>query len=147
MCELPFVYCYLLSLNNCPHESLPSNLVISHRFCSSDSSLSTDAYSPIHLTPIIFVWIENIRNTCVSTGNSSSPEAKPRWKDGRGFNSDQRPLLNPLNRLLNFWSDQMNSRSRLELERLPALAEATCIRHIGHRLMIPYTGREWARWG
>ena len=80
------------------------------------------------------------RNTCVSTGNSSSSEAKPRWKDGRGFNSAQGPLLIPLNRLLNFWSDQMNSRSRLELERLPALSEATCIRYIGHRLMIPYTG-------
>ena len=43
------------------------------------------------------------RNTCVSTGNSSSSEAKPRWKVGRGFNSAQRPLLIPLNRLLNFW--------------------------------------------
>ena len=37
-------------------------------------------------------------------------------------------------------TDQMNSRSRLELERLPALSEATRIRYIGHRLMIPYTG-------
>ena len=55
-----------------------------------------------------------IRNTCVSTGNSSSSEAKPRWKDGRGFNSAQRPLLIPLNRLLNFWSgsDEFEKQAR-----------------------------------
>ena len=54
------------------------------------------------------------RNTCVSTGNSSSSEAKPRWKDGRGFNSAQRPLLIPLNRLLNFWSgsDEFEKQAR-----------------------------------
>ena len=61
----------------------------------------------------MITWIEG-RNTCVSTGNSSSSEAKPRWKDGRGFNSAQGPLLIPLNRLLNFWfwSDEFEKQAR-----------------------------------
>ena len=48
------------------------------------------------------------------TGNSSSSEAKPRWKDSRGFNSAQRPFLIPLNRLLNFWfwSDEFEKQAR-----------------------------------
>ena len=64
---------------------------------------------------LIFIeFIFKIRNTCVSTGNNSSSEAKPRWKDGRGFNPAQRPLLIPLNRLLNFWywSDEFEKQAR-----------------------------------
>ena len=63
-------------------------------------------------------WANNIqccfRNTCVSTGNSCSSEAKPQWKVGRGFNSVQRLLLIPLNRLLNFWSgsDEFEKQAR-----------------------------------
>ena len=67
---------------------------------------------------VVSHWLNDIqtnkRNACVSTGNSSSSEAKLRWKDGRGFNSAQRPLLIPLNRLLNFWcwSDEFLKQAR-----------------------------------
>ena len=80
------------------------------------------------------------RSTCVSSGNSSSSEAKPRWKDGRGFNSAQGPLLIPLNRLLNFWfwSDEFEKQARTR--KVTSTVRGSCIRYIGHRLMIPYTG-------
>ena len=84
-------------------------------------------------------------NTCVLIWNSSSPEAKPRWKFGV-----VRSLLSPIFRTTqlaveSFWSlrylwSSLDSISTQKLIDSSALLEATCIRYIGHRLMISYRG-------
>ena len=78
------------------------------------------------------------KNTCVLILNSRSSEAKPRRKDGASSIPHQGHFQELLNWLLNFWfwSDEFEKRSKANW--LSALSEATCIRHIGHRLMILY---------
>ena len=74
--------------------------------------------------------------------NSSSLEAKPGWKAWRGFDSRWKPLLGKPQLAVEFflYLIRMNSRSSWKLIDNSALSEATCIRYIGHQLMIPYTG-------
>ena len=87
-----------------------------------------------------------MKNTFVPIGTIEF-QAKSWWKSWRGFD----PLkfiviLKQAKELLNCQIGQVLEADQNYLVAV-ALSEAICILSKAHRLKIPYTKREWARWG